>query len=268
MRVRRLWIAVWPVATESRSPCRRDDDLPCRMPRPRLRARQFPSGRVGSLSGPIPAPDLATATSPTTGAVGRPAGHMCSGAVSQVAAVLGERVGEAPLRRLFQTAGLSHYLADGPTALVDEREVAALHRTLRHQLGPACARAVTRAAGRRTAHDLLTQHVPEPLRRLSRHLPCPLVARLLLLTLQRDPWRLAGSGSFVAVYGRPMRLGLTSNPLDPGQRNEVPICDFLTGTFEQLCRSLICPQSTVREIACQAGGAPACIFEMDVRKAA
>lgn len=214
----------------------------------------------------MPVPDLATATSPPTRMVDRPAGRMCSGAVSQVAAVLGERVGEGPLRRLFQTAGLSRYLAEGPAALVDEREVAALHRTLRQQLGPACARAVTRAAGRRTADNLLAQHVPEPLRRLSRHLPCSLVARLLLLTLQHDPWRLAGTGAFVAVYGRPMRLGLANNPLCQRQRNEAPICDFLAGTFEQLCRSLIDPRSTVREIACEASGAPACIFEMEVQR--
>ncbi len=216
----------------------------------------------------MPAPDLATAPSTPTRAASRSTGRMCAGAVSQVAAVLGERVGEAPLRRLFATAGLSRYLADGSAALVDEREVAALHRTLRHQLGPACARAVTRAAGRRTADNLLAQHVPAPLRRLSRHMPCPLVARLLLLTLQHDPWRLAGSGAFVAVYGRPMRLGLTNNPLCLRQHDDAPICDFLAGTFEQLCRSLISPRSTVREIACEAGGAPACIFEMEVQKSA
>ncbi|MEZ5905988.1 MAG: bacteriochlorophyll 4-vinyl reductase [Geminicoccaceae bacterium] len=189
---------------------------------------------------------------------------MCPSAVSQVAAVLGERIGEAPVRRLFEAAGLSRYLSADPTTPVDEREVAALHRTLRHRLGPACAGAVARAAGRRTADRLLARHLPEPLRRLLRHLPRPLVARLLLRSFERDHWRLAGSGAFVAVYGRPIRLGLTNNPLCPHEHSEAPACDFLAGTVEQLCRRLITPRSTVREIACEACGAPACIFEIEL----
>jgi divinyl protochlorophyllide a 8-vinyl-reductase len=209
-------------------------------------------------------PDLATVASPPIGAVTGQVGRMCPSAVSQVAAVLDERVGEAPVRRLFEAAGLSRYLAGAPTTPVDEREVAALHRTLRHQLGPDCARAVARAAGRRTADRLLARHLPEPLRRLLAHLPRPLVARLLLLSFERDHWRLAGSGAFVAVYGRPIRLGLTNNPLCPDEHSKAPACDFVAGTVEQLCRSLITPRSSVSEIACKACGAPACIFEIEL----
>lgn len=207
--------------------------------------------------------DLAAAAAPPVESGGGLAGRMSSSAVTQIAAVLGERAGSAPVRRLFEAAGLARYLATGPTAMVDEREVSALHRALRQQLGPACARAVARAAGRRTADHLLVRHVPEPIRRLLRHLPRPVVARLLLLVVERDACRLAGSGAFVAVYGRPIRLGLTHNPLCGPSHTGEPICDFLTGTFEHLFRSLLSPDASVREVACAATGAPACIFEIE-----
>ncbi len=192
------------------------------------------------------------------------AGRMNACAVTQVAAVLGERAGEAPVQRLFETAGLARHLKASSMATVAERDVLALHRTLRRQLGPACARAIARAAGRRTADHLLVRHLPAPIRHLLPRLPRPVVARLLLMALERDVCRLAGSGTFVGVYGRPMRLGLTRDPHCRSEDATGPICDFLAGTLEHLFRSLLGPAANVRLIACAAGGAPACIFEIEV----
>ena len=193
-----------------------------------------------------------------------PAGQMNACAVTQVAAVLGERAGEAPVQRLFETAGVARHLTASPMATVAERDVLALHRTLRRQLGPACARAVARAAGRRTADHLLVRHLPAPVRHLLPRLPRPVVARLLLVALERDICRLAGSGTFVGVYGRPMRLGLSRDPRCCFEDATGPICDFLAGTLEHLFRSLLGPATNVQMITCAAGGAPACIFEIEV----
>ena len=191
------------------------------------------------------------------------AGRIGPNAISQLAAVLDDRVGAVPVQRLFASAGMAHYLEAMPKEMVAESEVRALHAALREQFGPACAQALARAAGRRTAGYLLENRIPKPAQWLLRRLPKPLAVRLLLQAIERNSWTFAGSGTFVAVYGRPARLGITHNPLCRDLDAEEPSCDFYAGTFEALFRALINPEAKVREVACEAMGAQACVFELN-----
>jgi divinyl protochlorophyllide a 8-vinyl-reductase len=190
-------------------------------------------------------------------------GRIGPNAISQLAAVLGDQAGAAPVQRLFQAAGMAHYLDAMPKEMVDEQEVRVLHATLRRQFGPACAQALARAAGRRTAAYLLEHRIPKPVQWLLKRLPKPLAVRLLLKAIERNSWTFAGSGAFVAVHGSPARLGITHNPLCRGLKSEEPACDFYAGTFEALFRALINPEAKVREVTCESMGDAACVFELD-----
>ncbi len=184
-------------------------------------------------------------------------------AITQLAAVLGDRAGAAPVQRLFQAAGMAHYLDAMPKEMVDEQEVRVLHATLRRQFGPACAQALARAAGRRTAAYLLEHRIPRAVQWLLMRLPKPVAVRLLLKAIERNAWTFAGSGACVAVHGQPARFGITHNPLCRGLKSEAPACDFYAGTFEALFRALLDPESKVREVTCEAMGDAACVFEVD-----
>lgn len=190
-------------------------------------------------------------------------GRIGPNAIIQLAAVLGDRAGAAPVRRLFEQAGMPHYLDAMPRDMVAEGEVRSLHLALRQQFGPACAQALARAAGRRTAAYLLEHRIPMPVQWLLRRLPTPLALRLLLKAVERNAWTFAGSGVFVAVPGRPARLGISRNPLCRGMASEQPACDFYAGTFEALARALIGQHAKVRETSCEAMGNDACVFELD-----
>ncbi len=47
-----------------------------------------------------------------------------------------------------------------------------------------------------------------------------------------------------------------------GRESGEPACAFYSATFERLFRALVHPRATVRETACEAMGAPACVFEI------
>jgi divinyl protochlorophyllide a 8-vinyl-reductase len=57
-------------------------------------------------------------------------------------------------------------------------------------------------------------------------------------------------------------MQLQGNPLCQGQSSLVPVCDFYAATFERLFQALVHPQARVREVACEACGDAACVFEL------
>ncbi len=81
-------------------------------------------------------------------AVAASAGRIGPNAITRVAEVLPALLGEAGTRALFDAAGLGGYLHQPPEGMVDETEVARLHRVLRQQLGPAVAGQVARSSSR------------------------------------------------------------------------------------------------------------------------
>ena len=183
-------------------------------------------------------------------------------ALIQVANALVAGPGEASARHLFRIAGLASYFDAPPASMVDELEVARLHRSVRANLGPGAARRVFRDAGKRTAEYLLAHRIPRLLQALLRRMPPALAARVLLRAIGRHAWTFAGSGRFEACFGRPVVLTITGNPLCRGVASQVPVCDYYAATFEHLFKALVHPETRVIETACEATGAPACVLEL------
>jgi divinyl protochlorophyllide a 8-vinyl-reductase len=190
------------------------------------------------------------------------AGRIGPNAITRVAEVLLPRLGADATRALFGHAGLAAYLDAPPQAMVDEAEVIALHAALRADLGEGPARAVAAAAGRRTADYLLAHRIPRPAQALLKVLPARLAARVLLRAIGGHAWTFAGSGRFGAEPGPPLRLHIVHNPLCRGLHSEAPACDFYTAVFQHLFEVLVHPRAQVIEIACEARGDPACVFEV------
>lgn len=196
---------------------------------------------------------------------GRVSGRIGPNAITRVAQALLPRVGSRATRDLFERAGLLHHLLSPPEDMVDEAEVRRLHAELRATLGGDGAAEVARAAGRATADYLLQRRIPRPAQWLLERLPARWAAAALLTALRRNAWTFAGSGTFQARLQRgpaPVVLQLRGNPLCRGLSSAVPACDFYAATFERLFQALVHPQALVREVACQACGDPACVFEL------
>jgi divinyl protochlorophyllide a 8-vinyl-reductase len=183
-------------------------------------------------------------------------------AIIRTAEALRERLGDGRTAALFREAGLGAYLTAMPDDMVDEREVIALHRILRTELGTGDARAIARDAGRRTGDYLLAHRIPHLAQRVLRALPAPLATRALLAAVARHAWTFAGSGRFQVRAGRPTRVMITGCPLCRHATATAPVCDFYAGTFERLFRRLVSPQTSVIETECEAAGSEACIFEI------
>jgi divinyl protochlorophyllide a 8-vinyl-reductase len=183
-------------------------------------------------------------------------------AITRVAEALRADLGETATAGLFGLAGLSAYLEEPPEDMVDETEVTRLHRQLRETLGTEHASRVSRVAGTRTGDYLLARRIPKPVQALLKMLPAALASRVLLAAIRKHAWTFAGSGSFTVLAGRPVRLEIAGNPLCRGSTSAVPVCDYYAATFERLFRELVDRDAVVTEIACEATGAPACVFEV------
>lgn len=186
------------------------------------------------------------------------AGRIGPNAITRVA----EALGPARARPVFVHAGLAAYLERPPQAMVDEREVIALHAALRQDLGEAEARRIAADAGRRTAAYLLAHRIPAPVQVVLKRLPAALAARVLLKAISGHAWTFAGSGRFTARAGRPVVLSIANNPLCRGVTSSEPCCDYYSAVFELLFRTLVHRGAHVVETACEASGDPACVFEI------
>lgn len=191
-----------------------------------------------------------------------PSGRIGPNAITRVAEALSARLGDAGVRRVFRDAGLTAYVDAPPQAMVDEAEVIALHAALRHDLGTDSARVVAADAGRRTAEYLLAHRIPRPAQRVLKALPARWAARLLLRAIGSHAWTFAGSGQFSAQAGPPLRLRIQGNPLCRGLHSATPACDFYSAVFQRLFEVLVHPRAVVTEVACEARGDPACLFEV------
>lgn len=182
--------------------------------------------------------------------------------IIQVAEALRAQFGEASTWAVFRGAGVERYLEAMPEHMVDERDVIALHQFLPRVIGAERARSVAREAGVRTCNYLLANRIPRPAQFLLRLLPAHLASRILLRAIGGHAWTFAGSSRFHAEPGYPVRLSFTNCPLCRRLRAQEPICDYYAATFEHLYKTLVSRRATVVETACQATGAPACVFEI------
>lgn len=201
------------------------------------------------------------------GAAPRPAGSEAPqagligpNAITRFAEALEARCGAGMTARVFAQAGLPHHLHSPPEAMVAEGDVVALHRAARALLPPEVFEAVARDAGERTARYLLAHRIPLAVQRLLRLLPPGLAARVLAGAIARHAWTFAGSGRFRVDRGPPLAFVIADGPLGRGLQTATPACGYFAATFEGLFRELIHPEARVTETACQAAGAPACVF--------
>lgn len=185
-------------------------------------------------------------------------------AVLRVAEALGELADGTRIRRaVFEAAGLAGYLDTPPAAMVDEREVIALHAALRNGLDAAAAERVSFRAGELTGAYLLAHRIPAPGRALLPLLPRALASRLLLQAMARNAWTFAGSGAFTFVPGHPVRLTLKDCPLCRHASATRPQCTYYAATFLRLFKSLVARQAQVAHARCRAMGDPACEMIID-----
>lgn len=189
-------------------------------------------------------------------------GKIGPNAIIRVVAALTEIEGAPATGRIFRAAGLAAYLRAPPMEMVDETDVRRLHQALRADLGEPRAALVARKAGELTADYLLAHRIPKPAQAVLRSFPAPLASRLLAAAIGKNAWTFAGTGAF-SVQHRPATIfSIAGCPLCRSQRSARPLCDFYAGTFERLYARLVNGRAQVREIACEATGAPACSFEI------
>jgi len=182
-------------------------------------------------------------------------------AITRVAQALPPRVGSERTRALFAKAGLSAYLQTPPEDMVDEAEVLRLHGVLRSELGPTLAGEVARNAGTLTADYLLQRRIPKPVQALLKLMPASLAARVLLKAITRNAWTFVGSGRFEVRHAPRLQILVHDNPLCRGVATQAPACDFYAAVFARLFAVLVHGRAEVVEVACQAMGDPACVFE-------
>ncbi len=183
-------------------------------------------------------------------------------AIIRVAEALTEACGDQACAEVFAAAGLSHYLAEPPIAMVDEAEVTALQQALWAGLAPEAAEQVAWTAGVKTGDYVMAHRIPKPAQALLKVLPAPLASRLFLPAIARHAWTFAGSGQFTAAAGQPVRITIAGCPVCRGQQATAPRCAYYAGTFERLFRVLVTDRARARQTACTAAGAPACSFEI------
>lgn len=191
------------------------------------------------------------------------AGRIGPNAITQMAAALEAAIGTSFTRSLFNDAGLAAHLARPPESMVDERDVTALHRVLRRQVGRESAERISRAAGRATGDYLLARRIPAAAQRVLRWLPPSWSARLLAAAIRRNAWTFTGSGRLIVEYrGELPTFVLQDCPLCRGAREQRPCCSYFAATFGRLYECLVSPEIVVTETACATTGSQACRFEL------
>lgn len=210
-----------------------------------------------------PRPDAAGAMAARGGEP--PVARIGPNAITQCTAALLAALGREGCARLMRHAGLLAHLHDPPQQMVDERDVAALHRQMRAELGTPYARSLARLAGHHTGSYLLTHRIPARAQRALSWLPPALAGRLLLAAVTRHAWTFCGSGRF-RVEPAPgpgaLRVSIAGCVTCHGEHADEPLGDYFAATFERLFGAIVDPRTRVVETACEAMGAPACVFEL------
>jgi divinyl protochlorophyllide a 8-vinyl-reductase len=164
---------------------------------------------------------------------------------------------------IFSEAAASNWLAHPPTAMVDERPVAAIHQTVRRLLPPQQAAEILDDAGRRTADYILANRIPKLAQAVLKILPAPLAARMLTKAISAHSWTFAGSGKFSAQVGKTVTFEIANNPLCAGEHADHQVCVWHAAVFQRLFQVLVSPYTRVTETTCGARGDDCCRFKAD-----
>jgi len=188
-------------------------------------------------------------------------------AITQLHTSLLHRLGDSATREIFNAARLGHYIDNPPEVMIDEYEVARLHRQVRVHFLDRRAREIMTCAGDRTGQYILANRIPRIVVFMLRHLPARWSARLLQKAIARHAWTFAGSGEFSIgrehTGGRALVASIHHNPAVALETADRPICDWHAAVFRRLYRELVSEKTTVVETRCCATGAVACRFRIE-----
>jgi divinyl protochlorophyllide a 8-vinyl-reductase len=195
-------------------------------------------------------------------------GRIGPNAITQLQTALLHQLGAGPAAAIFASAALSDAFDEPPGEMVDEADVARLHRQVRRSCTPAQARAIMHEAGDRTGQYILAHRIPAIIALTLRWLPAAASSRLLMRAIARHAWTFAGSGEFRIGFqhGHRHRLEavIRNNPVVAFEQHPMPICDWHAAVFQRLFRELVSPATVVRETRCCAAGDKSCRFRIDL----
>ena len=87
--------------------------------------------------------------------------------------------------------------------------------------------------------------------------------RTLMLAIRANAWTFAGSARMRMRFRAPASISLVGCPICRNARVAQPACEYFAATFEKLFRTLVDPAYRVEEVACQAEGGSACVFQIE-----
>jgi divinyl protochlorophyllide a 8-vinyl-reductase len=177
----------------------------------------------------------------------RSPGRIGPNALLQVFNVLDDVLGAEETKRLARRAGLGHHVASPPSSMVDERDVVALHQTIRASLSADQSSLVLWQAGTRTANYILANRIPKLAQIVLRALPARPASAIMLRAIAKNAWTFAGSGQFSFRGGRPALLTLADCPACFEVYQADDPCLYYTATFEGLCRALVHPGAQIAD---------------------
>jgi len=174
-------------------------------------------------------------------------GRIGPNAVLQVFNALEEGHGVQEATRMARLAGLSHHREQAPATMIDERDVVALHKTVRNAMTGKEADQILWRAGERTADYILANRIPKPVQIMLRALPAKLASRLLLKAIAKNAWTFAGSGTFAFTAGKPAILTLTDCPACTEVYAYNERCAYYSATLQGLFQALAHKRSRIED---------------------
>ena len=181
--------------------------------------------------------------------------------VTQLIAAAHELGLSAKLEVLFDKANVKIWLLDPPVEMVDEAQVARLHRSVRTSFPRHVSYQVLQRAGELTGAYILQHRIPKIAQILLKQLPHRLAAKLLTKAILAHAWTFAGTGNIQALVQNDIDFIIYNNPLCRDEVALAPVCIWHSAVFAKLYSELITPHAQAQEITCRAAGADACRFQ-------
>jgi divinyl protochlorophyllide a 8-vinyl-reductase len=182
--------------------------------------------------------------------------------VTQLITAMREREFTAKLDALFTKADVIDWLFHPPVDMVDETQVARLHRTVRSMFSRQDSYDILRRAGELTGTYILKHRIPKIVQIILKHLPHRLAADLLTKSILAHAWTFAGTGHVKAIIQNDINFVIYNNPLCRDETALAPVCAWHSAVFATLYRELITPNIQAQEITCRAVGAETCRFQI------
>jgi divinyl protochlorophyllide a 8-vinyl-reductase len=181
--------------------------------------------------------------------------------IIQTIAALSEAYAPDELRTVL--AGEAEgYLSHLPHEMIPEVAFHELVDLLTARLGAVRAGEILYRSGERTADYVRANRIPAPIRTLLGLLPAPLSLRLLLPAISKHAWTFAGSGAFSFSIGRTPAVSIGRSVSQDTSGIASVLCRYYCGAFTQMLRRLVSPHISLREVACQAHGGDACVYQI------